>query len=89
MKEMPILTMDLRYMREEIKCAMMVKSDEVTEMVNQSVDKTFSTLNIQHLIDVEVEKVIKECICDISNNYEMKKIFSNIVINHLNKKEGL
>lgn len=69
--QVPIIKFDLQHAREHIAVAVATRSDEISEMVQESLDEFCTVENLQRIINQHVGVIIPEIIkTELDNFYK-------------------
>jgi hypothetical protein len=83
MHDIPRIHIELEGTRRTIQAAFLDHDNDMSKMVQDSIEKTLTKGWVESEIQDQVNKMIRSAIEDITNNYELKRAISDLVANRI------
>ncbi len=84
--DIPIIKIQVEGMKQSIQNALAIHGKEFNDMISEAVDKSFTVETIKAKIEMQVAKALDNAIDSLSENYQVKTIMKDIVVQSLVKK---
>ena len=82
---MPYIRLELEHFKEAVTRAIVDHNNEIGEMVTKEVEKVITEEWVQENIKAKVKELIKKAIDKITDDYELEKILSDMIISSVKK----
>lgn len=77
MHDLPIIRLEIESLKRSISHMMSVSNNELDDLVKQSLERTLNAEWIIEEVDAAVNKVIKESINNLTNNYKLRSVIED------------
>ena len=83
--EIPRIHIELEAIRSSIYHMFVMRNEELNDLVCDELEKTLSAEWVKESIRVEIEKIVKEAILNIKDDFSLRKVITDSISENLVK----